>query len=260
MRWMIGVFDSGVGGLGVLAHIRKELPNADLLYLADQARAPYGTRSLEDVAVISEQVTEWLLSQGASTIVIACNTASAAALNRVRANHPAVPFVGMEPAVKPAALVTRTGVIGVLATAATFQGELFASVVSRHATEVEVLTAACPRWVELVEAGSLIGDEVEAAVGDCLAPVLSGGADVLVMGCTHFPFLSDAVAAIAGPDVVIVDPAPAVAQQVARVHRESDGRGDLRLATSGSPGALEKIARHLAGIEPSTPVLAWSPP
>jgi glutamate racemase len=259
MRWMIGVFDSGVGGLGVLAHIRRELPGADLLYLADQARAPYGTRSLDEVATISEQVTEWLLEEGATTIVIACNTASAAALNRVRAAHPDVPFVGMEPAVKPAALVTRSGVIGVLATAATFQGELFASVVSRHATGVEVLTAACPRWVELVEAGYVAGDEVEEAVGACLSPVLSGGADVLVMGCTHFPFLGEVVAAIAGPDVVILDPAPAVAQQVARVHRARGGHGELRLATSGSPLELARMARELAGIEASAPVLAWAP-
>ncbi len=253
------MFDSGVGGLGVLSHIRRELPGADLLYLADQARAPYGTRSLDEVAVISEQVTRWLLGEGATTIVIACNTASAAALNRVRATHPDVPFVGMEPAVKPAALVTRSGVIGVLATAATFQGELFASVVSRHAVGLEVLTAACPRWVELVEAGILTGDEAETAVGACLAPVLSGGADVLVLGCTHFPFLGPVVGAIAGPDVVLVDPAPAVAQQVARVHREHDGNGELRLATSGSPRVLERQARDLAGIEPTQPVLAWSP-
>ena len=257
---MIGVFDSGIGGLGVLAHVRRELPEADLLYLADQARAPYGIRSLEEVAIISEQVTEWLLGQGATTIVIACNTASAAALNRVRAAHPEVPFVGMEPAVKPAAMVTKTGVIGVLATAATFQGELFASVVSRHAAGLEVLTAACPRWVDLVEAGILAGDEAEAAVSECLAPVLSGGADVLVLGCTHFPFLQEVVGAVAGPEVVVVDPAPAVAQQVARVHGARSGRGALRLATSGSPKLLERMARELAGIEATEPVLAWSPP
>ncbi len=257
---MIGVFDSGLGGLGVLAHVRRELPDADLLYLADQARAPYGIRSLEEVAVISEQVTEWLLEQGATTIVFACNTASAAALNRVRASHPEVPCVGMEPAVKPAALVTKSGVIGVLATAATFQGELFASVVSRHAAGLEVLTAACPRWVELVEAGILAGDEAETAVSACLEPVLSGGADVLVLGCTHFPFLQEVIGAVAGPEVTIVDPAPAVAQQVVRVHRARSGRRALRLATSGSPRLLEQLARELAGIEATEPALAWSPP
>ncbi len=234
---MIGLFDSGVGGLGVLAHVRRELPQADLLYLADQARAPYGTRSLDEVASISEQVTEWLLDQGASTIVIACNTASAAALSRVRQSHPSIPFVGMEPAVKPAAVVTRSGVIGVVATEATFQGELFASVVSRYAAGVEVITAACPRWVELVEAGITDGDEAEAAVASCLAPVLSGGADVLVLGCTHFPFLQSMVAAVAGPDVVLVDPAPAVALQVARVHRDGGGKG------APSPGHLRARRR-----------------
>src|SRR5262245_26638129 len=141
---MIGVFDSGVGGLSVLVEIRRRLPSADLLYFADQGRAPYGVRTLDEVARMSTEGTGWLRERGAEVITIACNTASAAALHDLRARHPAVPFVGMEPAVKPAALNTSNGVIGVVATAATFQGELFASVVQRHASGATVLTMACP--------------------------------------------------------------------------------------------------------------------
>ena len=255
---MIGVFDSGVGGLGVLSHIRRELPAADLIYLADQGRAPYGTRSLEEVASISEEVTEWLLRKGAKTVVVACNTASAAALNRLRATHPSIPFVGMEPAVKPAALATRSGVIGVLATAATFQGELYSSVVTRHAPDVHVLNAACPAWVRLVESGKIEGPEVDQQVADCLAPLIDGGADVLVLGCTHFPFLRPVIERLVGATVAIVDPAPAVALQVARVNAEEPGDGGLVLATTGSPERLASLARELAGIEPTQPVLAWT--
>lgn len=255
---MIGVFDSGVGGLGVLSHIRRELPGEDLLYLADQARAPYGTRSLEEVAALSEEVTDWLLGKGATTVVVACNTASAAAISRLREIHPTIPFVGMEPAVKPAALATRSGVIGVLATAATFQGELYSSVISRHASDVEVLNAACPTWVRLVEAGRVTGREVEQQVAECLTPLVAGGADVLVLGCTHFPFLRPVIEQLVGTTVSVVDPAPAVALQVARVHVKEPGEGNLILVTTGSPHRLASLARDLAGIEPTRPVLAWS--
>jgi glutamate racemase len=255
---MIGVFDSGVGGLSVLKEIRRELPDADLLYLADQGRAPYGVRGLEDLADIAGEVSAWLLEQGASTIVIACNTASAAALHKLRAANEEVPFVGMEPAVKPAALSTSSGVIGVLATAATFQGELFASVVQRHADGLTVLTRACPAWVELVEGGVVDGAEARQQVEKCLSPLLRAGADTLVMGCTHFPFLIPVIDAVSGPAVTIVDPGPAVARQVTRVARSPVGSGRLVLATSGDPIRLKQLARDLAGIETEEPVLAWT--
>jgi glutamate racemase len=253
---MIGVFDSGVGGLSVLAEIRRELPDADVVYLADQARAPYGVKTLEEVATMSEQVSRWLMDKGASTITIACNTASAAALIRLRALYQDVAFVGMEPAVKPAALTTSTGVIGVLATAATFQGELFASVVQRHAEGLTVVTRACPRWVELVESGLHDGPEVQVQVERCLSPLLEAGADTLVLGCTHFPFLTPVIERIAGPGVTVVDPAPAVARQVRRIARVPRGSGRLLLATSGDPARFEQVAYDLAGIETEQPVLA----
>jgi glutamate racemase len=256
MSAMIGVFDSGVGGLGVLAEIRRLLPSADLLYFADRARAPYGVRSLEEVAAMADEVTDWLLERDAELVTIACNTASAAALHRLRARHPGVPFVGMEPAVKPAAVNTTSGIIGVLATAATFQGELFASVVQRHASGARVLTRACPAWVELVEDGKVEGPETRRQVEDCLAGLLADGADTLVLGCTHFSFLVPMIEDVAGPGVAVVDPAPAVARQVQRVAGDLEGDGRLVLATSGDPEQLGDWARRLAGIEATEPVLA----
>lgn len=258
MTPVIGVFDSGVGGLTVLTEIRRLLPTADLLYLADQGRAPYGVRSLDEVAAIAEQASGWLLDRGADMITIACNTASAAALHRLRARHPEVPFVGMEPAVKPAAVRTGTGVIGVVATAATFQGELFASVVQRHAQGATVLTQACPTWVDLVEAAVIDGKTARSGVESCLAPILQGGADTLVLGCTHFGYLVPLIEEVAGPGLTIIDPAPAVARQVGRVTPSAEGEGTLQLATSGDPERFERVAYTLAGIEPGRPVLAFT--
>ena len=253
---MIGVFDSGVGGLGVLTEIRRLLPGADLLYLADQKRAPYGVRSLEEVAAMADEATGWLLDRGATVVTIACNTASAAALHRLRALHPGVPFVGMEPAVKPAAVRTTSGVIGVVATAATFQGELFASVVQRHSQGARIVTQACPSWVELVEASVIQGAEARDQVERCLAPILDEGADTLVLGCTHFGYLVPLIEQVAGPALTIIDPAPAVARQVARIASNHPGEGKLLLATSGEPARLERVAYQLAGIEVDQPVLA----
>jgi glutamate racemase len=256
MSAMIGVFDSGVGGLSVLVEIRHLLPAADLLYFADQGRAPYGVRSLDEVAAMSGEVTDWLLERDAEVVTIACNTASAAALHLLRARHPGIPFIGMEPAVKPAALNTTSGIIGVLATAATFQGELFASVVQRHASGARVLTRACPTWVELVEIGEVDGLETRRQVESCLAGLLEDGADTLVLGCTHFSFLVPVIEEVAGPGVTVVDPAPAVARQVQRVAGGLEGDGRLILATSGDPERLGDSAKELAGIEATEPVLA----
>jgi glutamate racemase len=255
---MIGVFDSGFGGLTVLSQIRREMPDADLTYFADQARAPYGVRSLDEVASMSIEVVDCLLERGATTIAVACNTASAAALHRLRDTYPEIPFVGMEPAVKPAVMETSTGVIGVLATSATFQGELFASLVQRHAGTVRVITQACPRWVELVEAGALDGPEVEAAVGECLKKVLDGDADTVVLGCTHFAFLSPVIRRVAGESVMILDPAPAIARQVRRIAPVATGQGRSILITSGDATRLESFSRVHAGITPTQPVLAWT--
>lgn len=251
---MIGVFDSGIGGLSVLREIRAQMPSADLLYVADQGRAPYGTRTLAEVEQISVEIGEWLVEQGATTLVVACNTASAAALETMRSRFDGLPIVGMEPAVKPAAARTRSGVIAVFATAATFQGRLFESVVSRHGEGVRVVARACPQWVELVESGLVAGDEVEDAVAAPLGEALDEGADVAVLGCTHFSFLGPLLLDLGGEGLTVIDPAPAVAAQTARVAREPHGEGTLRLATSGDPARLLSLAAGVAGVSTSLPV------
>jgi glutamate racemase len=245
---VIGVFDSGVGGLSVLVEIRKKLPDADLLYVADRARAPYGPRSLGQIQEFSLEIAGWLIDHGSRTLVVACNTASAAALDRLRLEHPEVPIVGMEPAVKPAAVTTHTGVIAVFATAATFQGRLFESVVSRFGDGVTVVTAARPDWVESVEAGRVEGPEVEAMVRESVMEATAAGADTLVLGCTHFSFLAPVLERVAGPDVKVIDPAPAVAAQTARVATVTTGSGATSFAVSGDPARFRSLAASLAGI------------
>ncbi|MEX0667747.1 MAG: glutamate racemase [Acidimicrobiia bacterium] len=248
---MIGVFDSGVGGLSVLTEIRRLLPGPDLTYLADRANSPYGQRSLEEVCGLAEACTAHLLHLGAGLIVVACNTASAAALQYLRSIHPGVRFVGMEPAVKPAAALTRSNVVGVLATAATFQGELFASVVGRFADGVTVINQACPGWADLVETGVTSGPVAEAAVARHLDPVLAAGADTLVLGCTHYPFLRHLISERAGPHVVIVDPTRAVARQVVAVAESNaqQGAGGLRLMTTGNAADTQNRMRELTGLD-----------
>ena len=251
----LGVLDSGVGGLSILRELRAQLPAENVIYLADQAHVPYGTRPIEQVRAFTEGIVRFLLAQDAKLIVVACNTASAAALRTLRADFPHVPFVGMEPAVKPAAQATQTGVIGVLATEATFQGELYASVVGRFAQNVRVETQACPEFVTLVEAGQTHGEAAREAVRRRLAPLLSAGVDQLVLGCTHFPFLADVLRAEAGAGVTLVDPSAAVARQVGRVLRAREAAnmtsapGWLRCYTTGAPQAFRRALRTLLGAE-----------
>lgn len=252
---MIGVFDSGIGGLSVLREIRSQMPEADLLYLADQARAPYGVRSLAEVEAITLEIGGWLIDRGATTLVVACNTASAAALDSLRARFDQLPVVGMEPAVKPAAAQTASGVIAVFATAATFQGRLFESVVSRHGADVQVVARACPDWVELVERGQVSGPEVEESVSGPVAEARLEQADVAVLGCTHFSFLAPVIGRIGGPGLAVIDPAPAVAAQTARVATDPGRGGELRLVSSGDPARLVALAAEVAGI--TTPLEAW---
>ncbi len=208
----IGIFDSGVGGLSVLRAIRQQLPHESVVYFADQGHVPYGPRPLEQVRKFSEAITRFLLGQGAKLIVVACNTASAAALHSLRLTFPEVPFVGMEPAVKPAAEATRSGVVGVLATPATFQGELYASVVERFAGKVTLLQSVCPGLVQQIERGDLDGCATRLILETALSPMLKQGIDTVVLGCTHYPFVIPLIQQIAGPAVRVIDPAPAIAR------------------------------------------------
>ena len=213
----IGVFDSGVGGLSVLRAIRELLPSQPVIFLADQAHVPYGIRSLEEVRQFSHSITRFLLSQGARLIVVACNTASVAALKTLREEFPDIPFVGMEPAVKPAAEQTQSKVVGVLATYATFQGEMYNSVVERFAQGVTILQDHCPGLVAQIEKGNFEGVETEEILRIALEPMIKQGVDTVVMGCTHYPFVIPLIQKITGPSVKVIDPAPAIARQVQRM-------------------------------------------
>lgn len=246
----VGVFDSGVGGLSVLRAIRSQLPCHPVIYLADQAHVPYGALSRDEVRGFAEEITRFLLSRGVEVIVVACNTASAAALHWLRLLFPGVPFVGMEPAVKPAASHTNSGVIGVLATPVTFQGEMYASVVSRFAQNVTVLQDTCPGLVEKIEAGELDSPETEKILQQALLPMLRQHVDTVVMGCTHYPFVIPLIQKIVGPDVQVIDPAPAVARQVARVLAERGLLAEYALPAEASYYSTSNSDR-LSGLLPS---------
>lgn len=235
----IGVFDSGVGGLSVLRAIRTQMPNEAILYFGDQGHVPYGPRPIKEVREFSEGITRFLLDLGAKLIVVACNTASAAALHFLRNKFPEVTFVGMEPAIKPAAENTRTGVVGVLATPATFQGALYASVVERFAGNVVLLQNTCPGLVQQIELGEFESNKTRAILESTLHPMMDRGIDTVVLGCTHYPFVIPLIQDIVGPDVRVIDPAPAVARQVARLLDSAKSQipnakpGMLKFFTSG---------------------------
>ncbi|MCO6452469.1 MAG: glutamate racemase [Caldilineales bacterium] len=250
----IGVFDSGVGGLSVWRALRELLPAESLLYLADQAHVPYGARPQSEIESLTHAAAGWMLDRDAKLIVIACNTASAAALPSLRLRWPDVIFVGMEPAVKPASERTRSGKVGVMATPGTLQADRFSSLVRRFATGIEVHTQICPGLVEAVEAGQLDGPQVESLLRACLQPLIDAGVDHLVLGCTHYPFLSPAIQRIVGPDVTLIDPAPAVARQTERRLHECDllappaASPSLSFFTTGDPVALALAAERLLGL------------
>lgn len=247
------MFDSGVGGLSILRHVRGALPGEDVLYFADQAHVPYGPRPLPEVRRFAVGITRFLVAQDAKLVVVACNTASAAALHALRDAFPGLPFVGMEPAVKPAAARTLSGTVGVLATPATFQGELYGSVVERFAGGVEVLCQTLPGLVERVEAGDLDGEETRRIVCEGVRPLIDRGADTLVLACTHFPFVLPLLREAAGPEVEVIDPSPAIARQAGRLLAAHDlaarsgRRGKLTLVTTGDPAGLAATVERLLG-------------
>jgi glutamate racemase len=211
----IGVFDSGVGGLSVLLEIRRELPCEDLLYVADSGHAPYGDKPAQLIEARAVAIVEFLLSQRAKAIVVACNTATGVAINMLRARFP-VPIVAMEPAVKPAVALTKSGVIGVLATSRTIASDSFAKLHERFGNDVKILMQACPGLVEQVEAGDLSGSRTRALIEQYVMPLLAQNADTIVLGCTHYPFLAPLIREVAGPAVDIIDPSAAVARELRR--------------------------------------------
>ena len=242
----IGIFDSGSGGLSVYRELIKVLPQERYLFFADNAHCPYGEKTPEYIQDRGRAITEILLGMGADIIVVACNTATAAAIATLRAEYPDVPFIGMEPAVKPAALGTRSGVIGVLATAGTLKGSKYLNTRGRYADDVKIVEHVGQGFVELVENGILDGPEAESTVRASLQPLLDAGADTIVLGCTHYPFLQPVIERLAGPDVKVIDPAPAVARQTVRVLQErgipfGEGPFSIDLFFSGEPDSLQRI-------------------
>ncbi len=252
----IGVFDSGVGGLSVLRAMRMLMPEETILYLGDQAHVPYGPRSMEQIQSFSEGITRFLLDHDSKLIVVACNTASAAALTYLRGRFPGVPFVGMEPAVKPAAETTKTGKVGILATPATFQGALYASVVERFAAGVELFQHTCPGLVSQIEKGDLNSSVTRAILEDALHPMLEKNIDTVVLGCTHYPFVIPLIQQIVGDAnrVRVIDPAPSVAKQAKRLleaqgmkNQPQDRVSPVRFFTSGNPSEMKSILPVLLG-------------
>jgi glutamate racemase len=246
----IGVFDSGVGGLSVLREIRRQLPAENLIYVADSGNAPYGDKSQEFIEKRSLAITRFLLDQGAKAIVVACNTATGAAVASLRSRF-TLPIVAMEPAIKPAAAQTRTGVVGVLATRRTLASHNFVKLFERYGTEAEILPQACPGLVEQVEAGDLAGVKTRDLLERYLLPLLAKGADTLVLGCTHYPFLRALIREIAGPNIAVIDSSEAVARQLRHrldVHRllaDTGREGQERFWSSGDPALAGPIMEQL---------------
>ena len=246
----IGMFDSGVGGLAVLAEVRRRLPGEDVVYYADTAWFPYGPRPAAEIRERAEAITRELVGRGAKVIVVACNTATSAAIAHLRATF-AVPFVGTEPALKPAAEATMSGKVALLVTPGTARGEKLAALIDRYGAEVAVQTIEAPGLAERVEAGAIDDAETRALVRRLVAPVRISGADVLALGCTHYAFLRDVIQEEAGDGVLVIEPSAAIAKQVKRVlaarallQKRASG-GSVEYECSGDAGEFSRVRSML---------------
>jgi len=242
----IGVMDSGVGGLSVLAEIQRLLPNESLLYVADSGHVPYGEKTPDYIRQRLRRIAEFFQAQGAKAMVLACNTATVAAVADLRELYPDWPLVGMEPAVKPAAAATRSGVVGVLATTGTLQSAKFAALLDRFANDVRVVTQPCPGLVERIESGDLDSEPLRQLLQGYVQPLLAAGCDTLILGCTHYPFLRPLLATMVPADVAIIDTGAAVARQLQRllVERNLLAEGPAREAafwSSADPLLLSSV-------------------
>ncbi len=244
---MIGIFDSGVGGLSVWREIYRLMPGESCLYFADGAFCPYGSKDPAFIKERSAKISAYLIDRGAEIVVVACNTATAAAISSLREKFE-VPFVGMEPAIKPAALHSKSGVVGVLATAGTFRGPLYLDTLARFAGDVRVVEQVGEGLVEMIERGVFDSSEIDDLLHHHIDGMVAAGADHIVLGCTHYPFLEEAIRRIAGPDVVIVNPAPAVAAQTMRVlsqrRKISCGIGESVFCSTGDMAVLKMLVRR----------------
>jgi glutamate racemase len=259
----IGIFDSGAGGLSVWRELVRELPHEDTLYVADQLHMPYGPRTEEELRRLCAAITRFLIAQGCKAIVVACNTASAAALKHLRETFPSLPAIGMEPAVKPAAGSTRSGVVGIMATPATFQGRLFQATAGRHASSIRLINQVCDGLAEQVERGELNTPATEAMLRRYLEPMLAAGADTVVLACTHYPFVIELIRQIVGPDVQVIDPAPAIARHVRRTLEENallsphTATGVHRFFSTGTTAGFASLLQRLLGVEGDVCKATW---
>lgn len=246
---MIGLYDSGVGGLSVLREVHRLLPRHDLCYLADSAFCPYGPLPCEQVCERAYACVGWLADHKAQIVVVACNTATSAAMEMLRAEFP-IPLVGMEPGIKPAIAATRNGQVGVLATGGTLASDRFASLIRRFARNVNIQIVPSPGLVRQVEAGDLDGPHTRALLQRYLTPMQESQVDTIVLGCSHFHFLAPVISELAGPEVTIIDTGPAVARQVARVASDTRialGHGIIRCGTTGDPTQVTPLVQRLWG-------------
>ena len=247
----VGIFDSGIGGLSVAREIRRELPAEHLLYLADSAYIPYGDRTVDEVRARTLAAGRYLQERGAKVLVVACNTASGAALELLR-EHLAIPVVGLEPAVKPAVAASVNGRVGVMATVGTLRSDRYARLVEAYSNGSSVIAQPCPGLADLIEDGHLDDEELRARLAEFAAPLREAGVDTVVLGCTHYPFVREQIEAALGPGVRLLDSGPAIARQTARVLRERgelepDGAGSLRLLTTGDAAEVAAVATRILG-------------
>jgi glutamate racemase len=248
----IGLFDSGVGGLSVLRAVRAEMPHEDLLYVGDSQYAPYGDKPAAVVRQRAEAMVAFLMNHRAKAIVVACNTATGIAVDDLRARFP-VPIVAVEPAVKPAAALTRSGVVGVLTTAGTAVSPNLTRLVNNYGVDVRFLVQPCPRLADQVERGELNSSSTRSLVEQYVRPLIDQGADTLVLGCTHYPFLTDLIQNVAGGNVQLIDPANAVAREVRRrLNKEgllanNVHQGSLCFWTTGDAKQMTALVSQLLG-------------
>jgi glutamate racemase len=259
----IGLFDSGLGGLSVWREIVRQLPAESTIYFADRAHVPYGGRQPQEIRHYCEAICGCLVEAGCKAIIVACNTASAVALHHLRECFPGTLLLGLEPAVKPAVACTHSGVVGVMATPATFQGRLYRATVGRHATSVRVVEQVCLGLADRVEAGELAGPATEQLLRGFLDPMLAAGADTIVLGCTHYPFVIETIRRLVGPAVQVIDPAPAVARHLAsllhhyRIEAPATRAGEHRFLTTDAAARFDSDARRLIGLQVGSVSVLW---
>ncbi|MDB6061182.1 MAG: glutamate racemase [Verrucomicrobiaceae bacterium] len=256
----IGVFDSGVGGLSVLKHLRAALPAEDFFYIADSGHAPYGVRNTDFIRTRAFAIGDFLTAQPVKALVVACNTATAAAVNELRARY-SVPVIAMEPGIKPAVEFSRSKIIGVLATAGTLESARFFSLINRYAVNAEVITQPCPGLVEAIEANDLSSTATSELLQRYLQPLLERGADTIVLGCTHYPFLREQIASLVSADIAIIETGAAVARELKRrleqqnllsdaIAGDAENNGVVHIGTesfwsSGDIATVQSVIRQL---------------